>query len=168
MLRLALPLLFIVVACGGTRANVVEAPTVVNVAPVASGQPRTDAPAPKGGGQLKLHLGEEAISKSSPGCYLDEQITTHDGILTYDADGDGAATAVFGPQHYEGTIHNGELELHLETELDWEQDGCHWGTTAIIRGRVDGKLVWTYEDRVMTGTNCSGVCHASATFETVK
>lgn len=146
-----------------------QPPVVVNVGPVASdAAPASVAPPPpRGTAQLKLHA-VTPIALSSPGCYLDQHIRDNEGVLTYPADGDGKATAVFGPQRYEGTIQGGELELVAETELDWD-DNCHWGTTATIRGSVNGgPLTWTYQDRVITGTMCSGICHASTTFETSK
>ncbi len=118
------------------------------------------------------------ITKSSPTCYLDEHITEKPGVLRYACRG-GNAEAVFGEhgeQTYRGTVSSqGEINITASGELDWE-DGCRWGTTAIISGWVplhnvdnvtrrvdetDGKLEWTYSDRVLSGNACSGVCYAN-------
>lgn len=126
-----------------------------------------------------LRLIAGAITKSSPTCYLDEHITEKPGLLRYACRGGGNAEAVFGEhgeQTYRGTVsRQGEIHITASGELDWE-DGCRWGTEAIISGWVplpnvdnitrtvderDGKLEWTYSDRVLSGNACSGVCYAN-------
>lgn len=107
------------------------------------------------------------ISKSSWGCIIDEQISKHQGILTFPCDGDGDAEATFGEQVYSGRIEHGELDLEAKTELEWPGDGCRWGTTSNIRGPVAAsrpQLSWSYRDYVVRGTACSGTCTASSIF----
>jgi hypothetical protein len=107
------------------------------------------------------------ISKSSWGCIIDEQITKHQGILTFPCDGDGDAEATFGEQVYTGRIEHGEIDLEAKTELEWPGDGCRWGTTANIRGAVAAnrpQLSWSYRDYVVRGTACSGTCTATSIF----
>jgi hypothetical protein len=149
-----------VASCAPTRPP--DAPIELTVPPL-SGAPIAAAPeAPK---TEKCHAIVFAgpIAKSSFGCILDEQVSKHQGIVTYPCTGDGEAEAAFGEQLYTGQIRDGEIELELKTELDWEGDGCRWGTTANIRGRVltEQKIAWVYRDYVVRGTNCSGTCTAS-------
>ena len=121
---------------------------------------------PSDGGRCSLRLVAGRIEKSSPGCYLDELVSKQAGLLHYPCAGDGPAEAEFGEQRYTGRVVGGEVELELSTELDWE-DGCRWGTEAVITGALpkNGEPVarsfsWRYRDRVITGTDCSGVCTA--------
>jgi len=144
-----------------------QAPVELQIAPLGS--------LPEGGivttgeqasGRCSLRLVAGRIQKSSPGCFLDEHISKAPGHVFYPCGGEGPAEAEFGDQRYAGRVHNGEIELELSTELDWE-DGCRWGTRAVITGALvsNGEptlkpLSWEYQDRVLTGTDCSGVCSA--------
>ena len=157
--------------CSATRSNRVEAPMEVTIPPAGSGAKMTLVTSGESlEGTCTLRLMARAIQKKSPGCYLDEQISTNSGLLHYPCNGEGPATADFGEHHYVGAVHRGELELVFETELDWE-DNCRWGTHAVIRGSnlkgadpAVGKLSWDYQDHVVRGSGCSGVCDARTTF----
>lgn len=106
------------------------------------------------------------ISKSSYGCVIEEQISKNQGILTYPCTGNGDAEAAFGEELYTGQIRDGELDLEVKNEFDWPGDGCRWGTTANIRGRVttERQLSWSYRDYAVRGTACSGTCTATSVF----
>ncbi|OJY30883.1 MAG: hypothetical protein BGO98_29435 [Myxococcales bacterium 68-20] len=155
-------------ACAGSRGAAVEAPVELAIAPIGS-LPEAGVATngkPSDGGRCSLRLVAGRIEKSSPGCYLDELVSKQAGLLHYPCAGDGPAEAEFGEQRYTGRVVGGEVELELSTELDWE-DGCRWGTEAVITGALpkNGEPVarsfsWRYRDRVITGTDCSGVCTA--------
>mgnify|MGYP001062213481 CR=1 FL=1 len=159
------------VACTGARRGTVYAPVDLAIAPIGSSTgdiATTGERSPDD--TCTVRLLAAPIQKSMPGCYLDEHISQGEGLLHYACGGDGPAEAVFGPDRYKGKITNGEVELEYSTELDWE-DGCRWGTDAVISGKVlvSGKparerLSWRYRDRVISGTNCSGQCTASTSF----
>ena len=145
-----------------------EAPVELAIAPIGSLPEAGIATNGKqsDGGRCSLRLVAGRIEKSSPGCYLDELVSKQAGLLHYPCTGDGPAEADFGEHRYAGRVVGGEVELALSTELDWE-DGCRWGTDAVISGTllkngetVARSLSWRYRDRVITGTDCSGVCTA--------
>jgi hypothetical protein len=122
-------------------------------------------------GVCNLQLFAGRIEKSSPGCYLDQKISEGPGMLRFPCKGDGTASADFGDHHYTGSIAAGEITLEHDSELDWE-DGCRWGTHAIIRGAITrgGELLlrrvsWDYADRVVKGDACSGACTARAAID---
>lgn len=119
---------------------------------------------PTAGENCHAILFADVIQKSSFGCVVDEKVSKGQGILTYPCNGSGDAEAAFGAQLYSGRIREGELELETKTELEWEGDGCRWGTTANIRGNVlkEHVIAWTYRDYVIRGTACSGSCTATA------
>lgn len=163
-LEVAVVALVSVAACVGA-SPLVHAPVEVHVAPVDGGLVVMDEPA---SGRCMLRLVAGGMSKSSPSCYLDEQISENPGHLSYPCKGDGPAEANFGEHRYTGQVKGGELEIGIETELDWD-DGCHWGTRAVIAGTLvsngeptSRKLTWQYNDRVMAGSHCSSVCSAKA------
>ncbi len=162
----------VLMACAGARGTPVQAPVELQIAPIGTlvdgGIVTTGEPA---SGRCSLRLVAGRIQKSSPGCYLDEHISQAPGVLFYPCNGEGPAEAEFGEQRYAGRVHGGAVEVELTTELDWE-DGCHWGTRAVIVGTVVsngeptlGKLSWLYQDHVMTGTDCSGVCTAKTSID---
>ena len=161
------------VGCTGARGATVQAPVELAIAPIGSvpgGGIQTTGEHDKTG-RCSVRLVAGRIDKSSPGCYLDEHISEAPGILYYPCGGDGPVEADFGDQRYTGKIDGGEVELELSTELDWE-DGCRWGTHAVISGTLVSngeptlrKLSWDYKDRVITGSDCSGVCTARATID---
>lgn len=152
-----------------------QAPVDLTITPIGSAAPIAIASSvteAHAGGICSLSLRAARIDKSSPGCFLDEQITKSNGALRYPCSGDGPVEADFGEQRYKGSITGGNVELEFKTELDW-QDGCRWGTTANISGQLTNKggvptlkkLNWRYRDHVITGSACSGVCTAHSTFE---
>ena len=159
------------VGCSATRSARVEAPVELNIPPIGSGAKMALVTSGESlEGTCSLRLMARAIQKKSPGCYLDEQISHNAGLLHYPCNGDGPATADFGDHHYVGAVHRGDLELVFETELDWE-DNCRWGTRAVIRGAnlkgadpFPSRLSWDYQDHIVRGSGCSGVCDARTTF----
>ena len=167
--------LLAVSACAG-RGATVQAPVELAIAPIGSlpeGGIRTNGQQ-SSGGRCSLRLVAARIEKSSPGCYLDEHISDGPGLLHYPCAGDGEAEAEFGEHRYAGRVVDGEVELELSTELDWE-DGCRWGTRALITGTLvsNGELTlkrlsWRYVDRVITGADCSGVCTAKSTIDVTR
>ena len=164
---------FGMLACA-TRARGVEAPVDLVFAPIGTAKNDAGAaPDRSRDGRCTLRLVASRIEKSSPGCYLDEQISGAPGMLLYACSGDGPAEAEFGDQHYVGKVEGGELQLELATELDWE-DGCRWGTRAQIQGSLTNrgeptlqKLSWAYLDRIVAGSGCSGTCSAKASIAVV-
>jgi hypothetical protein len=169
----AVVLASLAVACASTRRVAVQAPVDLAIAPIGSSGGIATNGERSPGATCTLRLIATPIQKSAPGCYLDEHISKGEGLLHYACNGDGPAEAVFGPDLYKGKIQDGEVELEHSTELDWE-DGCRWGTAAVISGVVvvggkptHGKLSWRYRDHVISGSNCSGECTASTSF-TVK
>lgn len=159
-------------ACAGSRGASAQTPVELEIAPIASmpdgGIVTTGE---KASGRCSLRLVAGRITKSSPGCYLDEHISEGPGLLHYPCGGDGPVEADFGEHRYTGRVAGGEMELELSTELDWE-DGCRWGTHAVITGTLVSngeptlkKLSWQYKDRVITGNDCSGVCTARTSIE---
>jgi len=160
-------------ACAARGARV-EAPVELAIAPIASldASAGNAGVADHGNGKCSVRLTASRIEKSQPTCYLDEHISKGPGLLYYPCGGDGPAEADFGAQHYTGRITGGEVEVELITELDWE-DGCRWGTQAVINGTVTvgnsepvlKKLSWRYKDRVIKGAGCSGVCTARSTLD---
>jgi hypothetical protein len=160
-------------ACAGSRGTAVQAPVEVTIAPVgnlahgAAGGTEHGKP----GSACSVQLVPGRISKSEPGCYVDEHLSEGSGVLIYPCGGDGVAEATFGPQHYRGEMRHGNVKLELTTELDWE-DGCRWGTDAVLEGLVltgggltKKKLVWHYRDRVIRGKDCSGLCTAQTSLQ---
>lgn len=156
-----------IVACAHQKPT--HAPPVdLTIAPIASRLPDTAMNEEGRVKRCELRLRVWHIEKSSPSCHLDGHIDDGPGILRYPCGGNGLAEAEFGEDRYVGRMTDGELELEFQTELDWE-DGCRWGTTAVIGGRVvaDGEpavrtLKWRYADRVLSGNDCSGACTANA------
>lgn len=156
-------------ACS-TRGAPVEAPVELAVAPVPKSADAGPLAPPRPGGDCSLRVALYGrIEKSSPGCYLDEHITKGAGLLHYPCSGDGPVSADFGDHHYAGRITGGDVELEVTTELDWPDDGCRWGTRAVISGTLlsNGQpamknLTWRYRDHVINGTACSQVCNAKA------
>lgn len=141
----------------------------VTVAPLSGFDAGPPSTAGRPAGRCSLRLTAAPIEKSTRGCVIDELISKGPGTLFYPCSGDGAAEAEFGTQRYNGKITGGEVEVELLTELDWE-DGCRWGTHAVIGGTVLSgaepalrRLKWTYRDSVLTGSNCSGICTAKTT-----
>ncbi|MBX3226288.1 MAG: hypothetical protein KIT84_43105 [Labilithrix sp.] len=136
------------------------------VVPPLGVKPEAPRPAPDPDAPIcTARLVAGAVKKSSFGCYLDQSVEGG-GTLRYPCSGDGDAHAVFGALRYEGSVSNGELALEAKTELDYDGDGCRWGTTGTIAGAVPrdvrGKLEWRYVDYVLRGQGCSGACTASA------
>lgn len=170
--------LLLLSACA-TRDGGAQSVVDVTVAPLASGGNAygeiATGPNAQGTktGQCLLRLEAKQIRKSSPGCYLDAHVHKNSGTLVYPCSGSGNAAADFEDDHYTGTMTDGRLALVRTTELDWE-DGCTWGTRAAIEGTLPGgdaaaghhQLAWTYDDHVVKGSGCSGLCRASGTFET--
>lgn len=158
-------------ACAA-RGTPVEAPVDLTIAPiVADAGPQRHASSTSDK-QCVAELHAARVEKSSPGCVLDEQISLSTGYLRYPCTGDGPVEAYFGAHHYTGALLDGEVELTLDTELDWEGDHCRWGTRALIKGRLlangrlsGQRLPWTYRDTVISGTNCSGACTARSSFQ---
>jgi hypothetical protein len=156
----------------GTRGAPVEAPVEIAVAPVpktADGGGITSTGAAESC-SVRLALAGE-IERSSSTCYVDEHISKTAGVLRFPCSGEGAVDVDFGDHHYTGRVSGGEVELEVATELDWE-DGCRWGTKAVISGRLvtNGRptmksLMWRYRDYVIDGTGCSAVCNALATLQ---
>lgn len=142
-----------------------EAPVDFAVPPIGKTQ-AMPAPGPPAVETCHAIILAGPLAKSSYGCVLDEHITKHQGILTYPCTGDGDAEAAFGEQLYTGRIQDGELDLEVKTEYEWSGDGCRWGTTSNIRGRVTaaGKLAWSYKEYTLRGQNCAGSCTATAAF----
>jgi hypothetical protein len=164
-----------ILACAGSRRSV-ESPVDLAINPIGAEGGTTiltngeRSPSTKDG-KCTLRLVAARIEKSSPGCYLDEHVSEGPGILHYPCSGDGPAEAVFNQQTYAGRMQGGDVELQTTTELDWE-DGCKWGTDASISGNVlnrnepsGRRLTWTYRDRIVSGTGCSGLCTAKSTFD---
>jgi hypothetical protein len=168
----ALAVALAVAACGAARGGAVQAPVELSIPPLGSAA-AVDivSSGERSGGECTLQLVATRIEKSSPGCYLDEHISKGPGVLRYPCNGEGTAEADFGPDHYTGSVARGELELEHSTELDWE-DGCRWGTHALIQGNVLAAgeavlrpLTWRYFDRVVSGSDCSGLCVAKASID---
>jgi hypothetical protein len=161
-----------VLACGAMRSSNVQAPVELTITPIGSAKLSAALPLEQPSGTCTLTLKAARIEKSAPGCYLDEHISHEPGLLKYPCGGDGPAEADFGTQHYKGKVDVGELQLELTTELDWN-DGCRWGTAATISGSITDKagtptlkkLVWRYQDHVISGRDCSGVCDAHTSFD---
>lgn len=164
--------LAMVVGCTGARGALVEAPVELAIAPVGKLADSGIVTNGEREGACSLALTAGRLQKSSRGCYLDEHIDEASGILHYACNGSGPAEAEFGDHRYVGRIEDGQLELELTGELDWE-DGCRWGTRAAISGKVTraggeptfDQLSWTYADRVIAGSPCSGVCTAKTRIE---
>mgnify|MGYP001195387127 CR=1 FL=1 len=165
VLALALVTASGVVGCSARRPAA-ESPVDLTIAPIGA-TPATaiQSTGERAQGGCTLRLVASSIEKSSPGCYLDEHIS-EGGTLHYPCAGDGPAEADFGPHRYTGRLDRGEIELELTTELDWE-DNCRWGTRAKITGSVTAggeptlkRLTWSYQDHVIRGSDCSGVCQA--------
>jgi hypothetical protein len=169
----ALALAIVAAACASSGA-VVQAPVVeLAIAPIGSASAAPAVRSVSGTeSRCSVRLSAGKIEKSSAGCYLDEHISKGPGILYYPCSGDGPAEATFGTQRYGGRISGGDVEVQLEGELDWE-DGCRWGTSAKIGGTLVPRpggplskgLTWTYRDRVITGSGCSGVCTAKSALQ---
>jgi hypothetical protein len=163
----------LLLACAGARGAAVQAPVELAITPLGTVPDASIVGAGERGadGRCTVRLVAGPIEKSAPGCYLDEHISEGPGVLLYPCSGTGAAEARFGPQQYSGSMQHGAIELELATELDWE-DGCRWGTRTVLRGAVlDGaeparkKLAWRYQDHVVRGSDCSGVCTAKASID---
>lgn len=166
-------------ACSAPRTSV-NAPVELVIPPIGSTSAKMAANGDRGSASGRCSVGlvlASRIEKSAPGCYLDEHVSegTGGGRLVYPCSGDGPAEASFGPQRYAGRMDHGELELSVSTELDWE-DGCRWGTDALIKGSVMNgsygppsheKLVWTYRDRIVRGSACSGICTAKTSISVI-
>lgn len=160
-------------ACAA-RGAPVEAPVDLTIAPiVADAGPRLPVSSTFDK-ECTAQMRAARIDKSSPGCVLDEQISQSTGYLHYPCTGDGPVEAQFGAQRYTGALLDGEVELTLDTELDWEGDHCKWGTRALIKGRLlangrltGQRLTWTYRDTIISGTNCSGACTARSSFQVI-
>lgn len=115
--------------------------------------------------------------QTQAGCQLDERLTTGPGRLSFPCSGDGPVEAVFNEHRFEGSVTGGSVALTLLTELDW-QDGCHWQTRQTIRGSLRAlgasagasatekaatpKLVWSYTEGPVSGSNCYLACKAKA------
>jgi hypothetical protein len=114
-------------------------------------------------------LKAERITKSMPGCYLDEHVSRAIGTLNVPCEGDGTAEATFADHRYVGRLEGHTLTLALDTELDWN-DGCRWATHHVIRGTIsrsgvdikDAVLSWRYADNPLRHReeDCSGSCTA--------
>jgi hypothetical protein len=161
------------VACASTPRGTTQAPVDLAIPPIGSmaggGISTNGERSPEEKCTVRLAAGR--IQKSAPGCYLDEHISKGEGLLHFACSGDGFAEAVFGPDRYRGKVERGEVQIEHSTELDWE-DGCRWGTDAVITGTVvvEGQptykpLTWRYRDRVISGSDCSGLCTAYAFFK---
>lgn len=172
----ALAMSFAALGACASRGAPVQAPVELAIAPIGStGGKGSSSTGPLVGsdGRCSVRLVGGRIEKSSPGCYLDEHISESPGVLYYPCGGDGPAEADFGAHRYSGRVDGGEVDVELETELDWE-DGCRWGTKAVIKGKlvsnggqvsISKKLSWLYRDHVITGAACSGVCVAKSSFQ---
>ena len=155
-----------VVACA-RDARPPKAPVDLAVPPIGKALVAPTSSEPHTPETCHARLSAGFITKSSFGCVIDEQISKTHGTLDYPCAGDGDAEAVFGTHTYAGRVHEGQLELEVKTEFDWDGDRCHWGTTANIRGRIadEAPLAWTYRDYVLRGTSCSGTCTARSSFQ---
>jgi hypothetical protein len=166
------------VGCEGAREARVEAPVDLAIAPIGSLPVAKITSSGESDATCSFRLVAGQINKTSPSCYLDEHVSDGPGLLHYPCSGDGPAEAVFGEHHYMGHVSHGQLELSLSTELDWD-DGCRWGTQAAISGTVatgtggagasnaPTVLSWDYLDRVIRGSDCSGVCRARTSIRVV-
>lgn len=167
MLRIVTVTALLALASCAHDAKPPEVPVELSVPPIGKA-PVEKPPEPAKIETCHAIVMANTIAKSSYGCVIDEQISKHQGILTYPCTGNGDAEATFGEQVYSGRIHDGELDLEAKTELEWPGDGCRWGTTANIRGPVTANpgnhLAWTYKDYVVRGTACSGSCTATSFF----
>lgn len=154
----------LVAACS-RDARPPEAPVDLSVPPIGKTTAVTSTE-PRGPETCHARLSAGFITKSSFGCTIEEQISKNTGTLDYPCAGDGEAEALFGAQTYSGHVRDGQLELEAKEELD-PGDGCHWGTTANIRGRIadEAPLSWTYREYVLRGTNCFGLCTARTSFQ---
>ncbi len=176
-MQLRVAALALLLASCARSGTVVEAPVEVAIPPLGKADAGVVAlverAAPAGPTcTLRLTLAGR-IEKSSATCYLDERISRSAGRVRYPCNGDGPVEAEFGEHRYVGRATGGEVEIEMSTELDWD-DGCHWGTRAVIGGTlVSGgapskkSLTWTYRDHVIQGSSCSAVCNASAQLRVV-
>lgn len=169
MARRSASLLFCgaLVAC--VRAAPVVAPVDVTVGTSAPSSAQAPGPA-KDRCTARLVTGEVDTNTS---CFLDENVTKSDGVLTFPCRGDGPVEAVFGTHHFEGEVRGGKLSLSLKTELDWDDDRCRWESRQAIRGEIRAhELAWTYVDQPVRGPDgtpninpCGTPCTARATVQ---
>ena len=156
-----------VVAC--VRAAPVVAPVDVTVGTSESSSAKTLG-ATKDRCTARLVTGEVDTNKS---CFLDENVTKTEGVVNFPCRGDGQVDAVFGPHHFEGEVRNGKLSVSLSTELDWDDDRCHWQSRQTIRGELRAQeLAWAYVDQPTRGPDgtaninpCGTPCVARATIQ---
>lgn len=156
-------LLVLVAACRNPAPPI--APVEVVVGATDASAPAASLPttaSPREGTCSAVLLADKIETGAS--CFLDERISHGPGMLALPCDGaDGPAEATFAEQRYEGRVKGGALALDLHTELDWDQDGCHWETRQSIRGALaGGKLTWTYSEVPTRGASCATPCKASA------
>ncbi|AKU98485.1 hypothetical protein AKJ09_05149 [Labilithrix luteola] len=164
--------------CSRAGAGVV-APVELAIGPVDAGAENADTGAAQKPEKKKTCTAQLMAGEidTGPGCVLDERISHGPGKLMYPCEGDGAAQASFDDQVYDGKVVGNVLTLRLTTELDWE-DGCRWQSEHMLGGRlIRGEAVeddpveplqWRYEDRAISGRNCSGACLAQAEIEVVR
>ena len=170
MKRVLVSMLGLAVACTGV-APPPAAPVELVIPPMsaASAPPLHVERVGKEDKRCSVGLSVGRVQMSSPTCYLDQHVE-NGGLLHYPCSGEGPVEAVF--DKLRGQLHGGEVELEARSEIDWDGDGCRWGTIGTIRGTLlaggqlaKQKLQWTYADRVINGTNCSGVCRATTSFD---
>ena len=131
-----------------------------------------DAPPPlcstvdAGSGPLgcSASLVAEAITASSPGCYVDVQVTTGEmGTVAYACDG-GAALVTFGTNELPGVVVDGQLQVCFGTTFPFS-DGCLWQSAQNIVGSLSsGMLAYSYVEEPAPGQmNCASPCTAKGT-----
>ncbi len=103
-----------------------------------------------------------------PGCFTDTVVSKGQrGTLTFACDGDGPATAVFGPHSFTGVVHEGSLDTCTGTEYPWS-DGCRWTSAQHLSGSVSsGSLSFVYGEAPKAGPHppCLPACWARGTVD---
>jgi hypothetical protein len=100
-------------------------------------------------------------------CFVDAKVAGHPGDLSYACNG-GPAEARFPGAVFRGTVVDGDLDVSLSTQFDWN-DGCKWRSEQHLRGAVapgKGSLEYTYTEAPLDGQeDCSSSCTARAQVE---
>jgi hypothetical protein len=160
--RYAAALIF-VAACTARGSGPPAAPVDVTVADVGDAAAPVIAP-PKQrqpNARCTAHLTANKLDKA-PSCNVDTKIAEAAGTLTWPCGGDGKADAVFGEQHFTGTVRGGYLRLEIKTNPDWG-DGCKWESRQLIEGYLREKQIpWKYDETLLEETtpNCYSPCDA--------
>jgi len=102
------------------------------------------------------------LTPSSSTCWVDEHVTSSNGVLTWPCAG-GRATAVFSGSTFLGEVSaDGKVDLTLETRFDFK-DGCKWRSTQTIRGALKSdRLSYDYREEPLEGqSGCMAACRAA-------